>query len=303
MGFKSVAHYLIQTRRVQTNAEKKPDNVDKVFAKRSLSFPAPELPAEESSEDDNNQKPQSGDDGLNSEKKENNTEINLEQNPSINHQNSARKSLQFAKLEAEIEVHGQLGFSEPDSGNKKDDDFKCEHEKELHFSEEEPGKKHVLSAEPNPDNIAGRQGHGQDVSHNDGTMSSNDKDLNAKQTVNHVVSENNVVKERETHNAEEDIVEGYIVPESSSPKLMKRPASAMKHSPDSVAERLKQRRRRGQEDHDEQGLPVANESVSDAKQVVEENSSGKESEANLKHSSGTNMDCVARRLRPRNKAL
>ena len=84
---------------------------------------------------------------------------------------------------------------------------------------------------------------------------------------------------------------------------MKRPASAMEHSPDRIAERLKQRRQQGK-DHNEQGLPGANESVSDAKQVVENNSSGKESEANLKHStSGTNMDCVARRLRPRNKAL
>ncbi|XVF61904.1 hypothetical protein PTKIN_Ptkin08bG0172100 [Pterospermum kingtungense] len=439
MGFKSVAHYLIQTRRVKTNVEKKPDNVDQVFAKRSLSFPASDLPSEESSEDDKNQMPQSGDDGLNSEKKEKNA--CPEQNPTINHESSARKSLQFTKYEAEfengesteinlevhgqlgisepdsgnkkdddfkcepekelhfpeeepndspmtletipakkdalstepnpdnIEVHGQLRISEPDSGNKKDDDFKCEREKELHFSEEEPNgspmtletipaKKDALFTEPNPDNIAGRltQEHGKDISHNDGNG-----------TVNHVVSEKKMVKDRETHNAEEDIVEGYNTSESSpklmkrpvsamrhspdniterlkqrrrqgndhdeedvvsekkvvkerethnaeedivkghiasesSPKPMKRPASAMKHSPDSIAERLKQRRRQGK-DHDEHGLPGANESVSDAKQVVEENSSGKESKANLKHSSGTNMDCIAGRLRPRNKAL
>ena len=83
---------------------------------------------------------------------------------------------------------------------------------------------------------------------------------------------------------------------------MKRPASAMEHSPDDIAERLKQRCQRGK-DHDEQGLPGANESVSDAKQVVKNTSSGKESAANLKDTtSGSNMDCVARRLRPRNIA-
>ncbi|XWS41972.1 hypothetical protein CRYUN_Cryun17cG0128200 [Craigia yunnanensis] len=322
MGFKSVAHYLIQTRRVQTTIEKNPDNIDQVSAKRSLSFPAPELPSEESSEVDTNQKPQSGEDGLNSERKENNAYP--EPNPTIIHQNSARKSLLFTKSEAEFEkgestvinldVHGQLIFSEPDSGNKKDDEFKCNHEKELHFTEKEPngspvtlerrpGKKNAFSIEPCPDSIAGRlrQRHGKDSSHYDGTMRVNDKVLNVKQTVNQVVSEKKVVEERETHDADEDIGEGYIASESS-PKLMKRPASAMEHSPDSIAEKLKQRCQRGK-DHDEQGLLGANENVSDAKQVVENNSSGKESEANRKHgTSGTNMDCIARRLRPRNIA-
>ncbi|XWS45333.1 hypothetical protein CRYUN_Cryun15aG0127400 [Craigia yunnanensis] len=327
MGFKSVAHYLIQTRRVQTNIAKNPDSIDQVSAKRSLSFPALELPSEESSQVDYNQpitsKPQSGEDGLNCEKKENNAYP--EPNPIIIHQNSARKPLLFSKSKPEFEkgesteinldVHGQLGFWQPDSGNNRDDEFKCEHENELNFTDKEPngslvtmeirsGKKHAFSTEPSPDSVAGRlrQRHGKDSSHNDETMGVNGKVLDVKQTVNDVVSEKKLVKERETHNADENIAEGYIVSESS-PKLMKRPVSAMENSPDTVAERLKQRRKLGK-DHDEQGLLGANASVSDAKQVVKNTSSGKESEANLKHStSGTNMDCVARRLRPRNKAL
>ncbi|XVF39102.1 hypothetical protein PTKIN_Ptkin01aG0008400 [Pterospermum kingtungense] len=196
-----------------------------IHAPRLLSFPALKLPLEESSKDDKNQKPQSEDDGLNSEKK--------------------------------------LGLSEPDSGNKKDDDFKCEHEMKLHLSKEEPNgtpmtletilaKKDALSTGQNPDNIARRltQEHGKDISHNNGNG-----------IVNHVVSKKKVVKDRETHNAEEDIVEGYNASESS-PKLMKRLVSTMRCSPDIIAERLKQRRRQGS-DHDE-------EDVVSKKKVVKE---------------------------------
>ena len=312
---------------MKTSIEKNPDNIDQVSAKRLLSFSALELPSEESSQVDYNQpitsKRQSGEDGLNSEKKENNAYP--EPNPTIIHQNSAMKSLLFSKSEPEFEkgesteinldVHGQLGFSQSDSGNKRDDEFKCEHENKLHFTDKEPnsslvtmerrpGKKHGFSTEPSPDSISGRlrQRRGKDSSHNDETMEVNDKVLDVKQTVNHVVSEKKLIKERETHDAEENIAEGDIVSESS-PKLTKRPVSAIENSPDTVAEMLKQRRKLGK-DHDEQELPGANESVSDAKQVVKNTLSGKESEANLKHStSGTNMDCVARRLRPRNKVL
>ncbi|EOX91280.1 hypothetical protein QUC31_003041 [Theobroma cacao] len=325
MGFKSVAHYLIQTRRVQTNNEKNPDTIDQVSAKRSLSFPALELPSKGSSDVNNNQpeisNPQSGEDGLNCEKKDNNAYP--EPNPTIIHQNSARKPLLFSNSEAEFEegksteinlnAHGQLGSSESDSGKKRDDGFKCEHEKELHFPDKEPnsspvtlerymrpGTNHAFSVEPSPDNAAER--HGKDNSCNDdGTMGVNDKVLDVKETANHVVSEKKQVKERE-HVDNDNKGEGYIASESS-PKLKKRPASAMGHSPDSIAERMKQRRRQGK-DHDEQVLAGANESVSDAKQVAENTSSGKESEANLKRtSSGTNVDCIARRLRPRKKLL
>ncbi|XVE87211.1 hypothetical protein DITRI_Ditri18aG0098000 [Diplodiscus trichospermus] len=312
MGFKSVAHYLIQTRRVQTNIAKNADNVDQVSAKRSLSFPARELPSEESSEVDNDRKPQSGEDGLNGEKKENNA--SPVPNSTIIHQNSPTKSL-LLKSEAELEkgesteinldIYGQQGFSEPDSGNKKDDEFKCKHEKELHFTEKEPngspvtldrnpGEKHAVAIEPSPDSIAGQK-HGTDSCHG-----FSDKVLDVEQTVNHVFSEKKVVEERKMLNADKDIGEGYIASESS-PKLMKRPASAMEHSPDSIAERLKQRRQQVK-DNDEQGLPGANDSVSE--QVVGNNSSVKKSKAKLRRNTpGTNMDCVARRLRPRNKAL
>ncbi|XVF17759.1 hypothetical protein REPUB_Repub10bG0151400 [Reevesia pubescens] len=322
MGFKSVAHYLIQTRRVQTNIEKNPDSVDQVSAKRSLSFPAVELPSEESSQADQavTPAPQSGEDGLSSEKKENNAYP--APNPSIIHENSARKPLLFSKSELEFEkgesieinpdVHGQLGVLKPDAGNKRDDEFKCELENELTFTDKEPNdspvtlergpsKKHAFCVEPSPDSIAGRlrQRRGKDSSHNDETM---EVIYKVKQDVNHVASGKKLVKQREMHDTH-TIEGGAYIASEGSPKLTKRSVSAMEHSPD--AERLKQRRKQGKgHDIDKQGLPGANESFSDANLVVENPSSGtgKDSEANLKHStSGTNMDCIARRLRPRTK--
>ncbi|MBA0803113.1 hypothetical protein Gohar_013361 [Gossypium harknessii] len=286
MGFKSVAHYLIQTRCVQTNVEKNPDKTDQVSAKRSLSFPAPELPSEESPAVDNNQlvtsKPQSGEDGLSSEKKE--QEAYPEPNASIIHQNPASKPLLFSKNETEFEK-GESTKINLDFRSKRDDEFICQHEKELDFTDKEPDdshvtmesrpeKKHASSIESTPDSIAGRlkQVWGSDRTHDETVLDGAGKNVD----------------------------EGYAVSEGS-PNLIKRPASAIGNSLDSNAARLKQRRQLGK-NCDEQGLLGANESVSD--EAAENISSRKESKANLKHStSGTNMDCIARRLRPRNKAL
>ncbi|KAG4175498.1 hypothetical protein ERO13_A11G189000v2 [Gossypium hirsutum] len=286
MGFKSVAHYLIQTRHVQTNVEKNSDNTDQVSAKRSLSFPAPELPSEESPAVDNNQlvtsKPQSGEDGLSSEKKE--QQAYPEPNTSIIHQNPASKPLLFSKNETEFEK-GESTKINLDFGNKRDDEFICQHEKELDFTDKEPvdspvtletrpEKKHASSSESTPGSIAGRlkQVWGSDRTHDETVLDGAGKNVDV----------------------------GYAVSESS-PNLIKRPASAIGNSLDSNAAKLKQRRQLGK-DCDEQGLLGANGSVSD--EAAENISSRKESKANLKHcTSGTNMDCIARRLRPRNKAL
>lgn len=285
MGFKSVAHYLIQTRRVQTNVEKNPDNTDQISAKRSLSFPAPELPSEESPAVDNNQlvtsKPQSGGDGLSSEKKE--QEAYSEPNTSIIHQNPASKPLLFSKNETEFEK-GESTKINLDFGNKRDDEFICEHEKELDFTNKEPDspvtlesrleKKHASSIESTPDSIAGRlrQVCGSDQTHDKTVLDGAGKNVD----------------------------EGYAASESS-PNPLKRPASAIGNNLDSNAARLKRRHQLGK-DCDEQRLLGANESVSD--EAAENISSWKESKVDPKHStSGTNMDYVARRLRPRNKAL
>ncbi|OMO56772.1 hypothetical protein CCACVL1_26283 [Corchorus capsularis] len=295
MGFKSVAHYLIQTQRVQTNIEKNPDSINQVSAKRSLSFPALELPSQGSSDVDDSQpvisKSLSGEDGLNIEKKENDY---LEPNP------TARKSLLFSTSGAEFEkgesmkinldVHGQLGFSDLDSGKERDDGLKCDHEKESHFTEKEsngnslglacctkPEENHAFIIEPNTESIAARlrQGHGEDQNSNDWMEGVNDKVLDVKQTVNHEVSGTTLVQEKEMHGANDNKGEGYIASESR-PKLKKQPASAMDQSPDSIAARMKQRRRQSK-DQEEHGLSVANESKSDSK-VAENASSGIESE-------------------------
>ncbi|XP_039035648.1 cell division cycle-associated protein 7-like [Hibiscus syriacus] len=134
MGFKSVAHYLIQTQRAQTNMEKVPDDTDQVSPKRSLSCLAQELPSEESPEVDDNQlvtsKPHTGEDGFNSENKEYNaypesSTLLLSKNETV-----------FEKVEpteTNLDVHEQPGFPELNSGGKIDVG------KELDFSNTEPG--------------------------------------------------------------------------------------------------------------------------------------------------------------------
>ncbi|OMP02137.1 hypothetical protein COLO4_11321 [Corchorus olitorius] len=299
MGFKSVAHYLIQTRRVQASVEKNPESIDQVSAKRSLSFPALEQPSEESSDADDSQpvipKSQSGEDGLSIEKKEN--KEYLEPNP------TARKSLLFStsgtefekeeSMEIDLHVHGQLGISELDSGKGSDDGFKCDHEKESHFTEKEPNgssltsfcctkpeENHAFIIEPSTESVAARlrQGLGEDHNSNDWMMGVNDKVLDVKQTVNHEVSGTTLVQEKEIHEANDNKGEDYIASDSS-PKLKKQPASSTYQSPNSIAARMKQRRRQSK-DQEEHELSVANVSKSDSK-VAENASSGKESEVKM----------------------
>ncbi|GMI76922.1 hypothetical protein HRI_001361600 [Hibiscus trionum] len=329
MGYKSVAHYLIQTRRAQTNIEKSPDNTDRASAKRSLSFPAPELPSEESPEDDDNQlvtsNPQSGEDGLNSEKKEYNAY------PESNALLFSKNETVFGKgepTEINLDVHGKLGFSELDSGDKIDDG------KELDFTNKEPGGRSVISENitekgMSHDEIMGVNGEvldgaGKNVDEGCTASESSPKrmkrpafamelDFTNKEPGGRSVISENITEKGMSHdeimgvNGEvldgvgKNVDEGCTASESS-PKLMKRPASAMENGPDSNAARLKQSGEPG-DDHDEQqGLPGADDSVS--YDTAEKTSSWKKSKTNTKHcTSGTNMDCIARRLRPRNKAL
>ncbi|KAK8685862.1 hypothetical protein V6N13_124895 [Hibiscus sabdariffa] len=250
-----------------TDMEKNLDNTDQASAKRSLSFPTPELRPEDSGEVHDNQlvtsEPQTGEDGFNSERKEYNAY--RESNTLLFSMNETV----FEKgepTEISLNVHGKLGFSEPDSGEKRDDG------KELKFTNKEPGgthvtsksipkKKRAFSTEPTLDSIAARvrQRRGKGSGVNAEVLDDSGKNVD----------------------------EGCTATESSR-KLMKRSASAMENGLNSNAARPKQSRVLGN-DHDKPGLPGA---------------SGEESNTNMKHSTcGTNMDCIARRLRPRRKAL
>ncbi|KAE8655133.1 Ankyrin repeat-containing protein isoform 1 [Hibiscus syriacus] len=102
LGFKSVAHYLIKTRCVQTNIGNDPDNTDQVSAKRSLFFPVPELPSEV--DELVTPKSQTGEDGLTSERKEYNA------HPESNTLIFSKNETVFEKeepTEINLDVHGQ----------------------------------------------------------------------------------------------------------------------------------------------------------------------------------------------------
>ncbi|KAL4362756.1 hypothetical protein GQ457_04G018210 [Hibiscus cannabinus] len=255
------------TRCAHTDMENNLDNTDQVSAKRSLSFPAPELRAEDSGEVHDNQlvisEPQTEEDGFDSERYEHNA---------YGESNTLLFSMNETVFEKEepteisLNVHGKLGFPEPDSGEKRDDG------KELNLPNKEPGSSHVtsksipkkkraFSIEPSLDSIAARvrQRRGKGTRLNAEVLDGSGKNVD----------------------------EGCTATESNR-KLMKRSASAMENGLNSNAARPPQSRVLGN-DHDKPGLPGA---------------PGEESNTNMKHSTcDTNMDGIASRLRPRRKAL
>lgn len=177
LGFKSVAHYLIQTRRLQTNLDKNADVTKQVSAKRSLPFSDVEAVSEGSLKVDGIH--------LGSFKSQSESEDKFEGEkqtspiPGTNNQVSARRSLPFSDIgvqsvnltSAEIEngVDDLPGLAKPQTGNSTDDQFKGEKEKEPHFTDKEHGdrnndlkssskikKKHALPIVPIPNSVAGR---------------------------------------------------------------------------------------------------------------------------------------------------
>ena len=177
LGFKSVAHYLIQTRRLQTNLDKNADVTKQVSAKRSLPFSDVEAVSEGSLKVDGIH--------LGSFKSQSESEDKFEGEkqtspiPGTNNQVSARRSLPFSDIgvqsvnltSAEVEngVDDLPGLAKPQTGNSTDDQFKGEKEKEPHFTDKEHGdrnndlksssklkKKHALPIVPIPNSVAGR---------------------------------------------------------------------------------------------------------------------------------------------------
>ncbi|XP_030973457.1 uncharacterized protein LOC115993651 [Quercus lobata] len=178
LGFKSVAHYLIQTRRLQTNLDKNADVTKQVSAKRSLPFSDVEVESEGSLKVESihlgsfkSQPEAKSEDKFEGEKQ-------TSPIPGTNNQVSARRSLPFSDIgvqsvnltSAEVEngVDDLPGLAKPQTGNGTDDQFKGEKEKEPHFTDKEHGdrnndlksssklkKKHALPIVPSPDSIAG----------------------------------------------------------------------------------------------------------------------------------------------------
>lgn len=186
-------------------------------------------------------------------------------NPGSNNQTSARRSLPFSDRgaqsgnlnppEVDHEVDDLHGLSKLHSEDKTDDQFKGEKEKELHSMDQEHGhssnvmeshlkvNKRALPIYQSPDGIAGRlrQRCREGNSHNDERSPGVNEKIS--EAVENISSENNVEKEKEMHSKEIDKQGTDNVASERTPKLKKKPASAAEPSLDSIAGRLRSRRK------------------------------------------------------------
>ena len=248
LGFKSVAHYLIQTRRLQTNLDKNADVTKQVSAKRSLPFSDVEAVSEGSLKVDGIH--------LGSFKSQSESEDKFEGEkqtspiPGTNNQVSARRSLPFSDIgvqsvnltSAEVEngVDDLPGLANPQTGNSTDDQFKGEKEKEPHFTDKEHGdrnndlksssklkKKHALPIVPIPNSVAGRLRQRRRISND-----CDDKQLPGVSEkiadIKQDVSASGVDEEEEMH-SKESVDDDNTIASERSPKH-KKPAPAAEPS-------------------------------------------------------------------------
>ncbi|KAK9284201.1 hypothetical protein L1049_023370 [Liquidambar formosana] len=250
LGFKSVAHYLIQTRRSQANLEENAGTKTPVSAKRSLPFSDTEAPSDrtESVEGNDDQlgllKPQPED-----------------------------KKDDDLKGEKEKELHMD--------NNNGDSDITLEINPELK-------KKSTSATEPTPDSIGGRlrQRRNKDTSCDGELIRMNEETLDAKPAVNTILSESEAefnmklsIPTKPSPDLDNKNGDSNTTPEIN-PKLKRKPASATEPSADSIGGRLRQRRNKGTSCDGE--LIRMNEETLDAKQAANTISSESEAEFNMK---------------------
>ncbi|CAL9026944.1 unnamed protein product [Prunus brigantina] len=264
LGFKSVAHYLIQTQRSQKNLGENPETTNQVSAKRSLHFPDVDASCEEILKDHCNDivmiKPLAEhkiDDELKSEK-ENDTQSSS--NPDINNQTSAKRSLSFPDVvqqsenfgspELDHKVGDHLGLPKLQSESSRDD-LKGEKENEIHLmdmklgdSSHETSSKHKMkpALAIEPCSIAGRlrQRRRKGNDHDDDLPEAKVETPDVEQELNKILSETEVEKGKGilfTDGGDSSTALG------TSSKLKKKRALAAEPSPDSIAGRLRQRRK------------------------------------------------------------
>ncbi|KAK1586680.1 hypothetical protein Q3G72_005041 [Acer saccharum] len=247
LGFKSVAHYLIETHRLQTNLEKNPDTVNQASSvKRSLSFKVEAL-LEESSKVDKDQK-DNKDLDIEKENKLQNHSYDI-----TNHQTAAKRSLPFSYIEAEpennstedVKVLNHIVLSKPQLEDQSDSGVKDEQEKKLHYTNEQIAlesspkpKKKRAAVVPSPDSIAGRLRQ---------RRRKVDDGLNNMELVLYVglpASNNLSEKEKEMQTCDDERGDRNQTSDVS-PKLEGKPAvtavSSEEAGPDSIARRLRSR--------------------------------------------------------------
>ncbi|KAG6666366.1 uncharacterized protein LOC122306418 [Carya illinoinensis] len=270
LGYKSVAHYLIQTRRLQTDLDENADIANQVSVKRSLPFSDIEVQSEGSLEVDSiplvSLKPQSEDKTQDELKIEKENEMPSSPNPGPNNQVLARRSLPFLVIESQagnmqslVVDHEGDDFDElskPQSGEEIDEQFQGDKEKELIPVDKEHGisnnvmeshlnlKKRALPIDQSPDSISGRlrQRHRKGNGHNDdGLAGANEKISDVKLAI--ISSKSNAEQENEVHSEEIYKNGDDIIAPKRTPKLKKKPAPPVAEpSLDSIGGRLRSRR-------------------------------------------------------------
>ncbi|GKU94648.1 hypothetical protein SLEP1_g8108 [Rubroshorea leprosula] len=247
MGFKSVAHYLIQTRQAQTNIEKNPENRDPVSAKRSLSFPDAEAHPEEPYRDDSNhlgiskaQSEERDHDGFNSEKENNPAAIHQ---ISVKESNLEQESKDAESEEIDLKANGHLGITELDFEDKKNAGFKVEHG-ESHLSLKEHDSSNMV-LEPRFDGKYDFQ--------SDEVTGMTVKGLDTIQAINNtfLLEEKKEVKEV-LHSYNKN---GKRIVRSGSDSKLKKRSLAAEPTVDSIAGRLRQRCKEVK-DHNVQALNI-----------------------------------------------
>ncbi|KAH7566508.1 hypothetical protein JRO89_XS08G0175300 [Xanthoceras sorbifolium] len=290
LGFKSVAHYLIQTRRLQSNLEKNPDTINQASAKRSLSFKDSEALSKESLKVDT---VDLGTSKLSEDRKDNNDldtekENKLQKYPdaTTNHQTAAKRSLTFSYIEAEpennstdidVKVLNQFGFSKPQLEDQRDSGFRDEQEKKLHYTDKDialkgcpkPKKKRAAII-PSPDSIAGRlrQRRRKVNDLDDMELTAvNEKSLNVELPASNYLSEKKLEKEKEMQTCDDE-------------------HGNRNHTSD-----------------DKEELAGMTDKTSDVKEAVIDFVSEEEVDTNMKHVSAEEVgpDSIARRLRSRSQ--
>ncbi|KAL6222514.1 hypothetical protein ACLB2K_005906 [Fragaria x ananassa] len=254
-GFKSVAHYLIQTRRAETSLVQTPETPEQVSAR---SLPIPDMDEENLKADFNDLGPltclgeQKGDNEFKSEKedeKQNNADLD------INNQTSAKRTLSFPEIDHMVGDPLELPKfqSESSTNNHKEEEkikMDCVDTK---LGDSTNGlettsmskKKRARNYEPSADSIGGRlrRRRQKEAEHDDDASKAKEKIPDGKQDANKILSEKEVKKEicvLFTDN--KDGGDSSTVLRGRS-KLRKKRIVVAEPSADSIAGRLRQRRK------------------------------------------------------------
>ncbi|XP_048335958.2 uncharacterized protein LOC107424729 [Ziziphus jujuba] len=286
LGFKSVAHYLIQTRRRETNLVKSPDTANHVSAKRLLQFSDKDEVSKESLDVNNNNigssEPQFEDQSADKFKSEREKRMHGSLNQHIDSQISVTRSLSFSDgplsqnvgpLDVKHKVHYQFGLLKPQCENKGDD-FESEKEKEMggtedidsHTALSKLKRKPAQTIEPSIDTIAGRLRQRRKEGHQDNDFQKPKENVSCcKDVVNKVLIGKEVDQEIEEHFSgnKHDIINDTVL--ENNP-MLKDPSLATEPSSDSIAGRLKLRsRNHGNADES----PNVDDNISDVKPDAE----------------------------------